>query len=68
MDEFERKVADILHNLNWLMKPHDSYAELIEAKDNRVVIRCIGHCAGCETDCVRIAFKDRLPDIDLIIQ
>jgi hypothetical protein len=68
MSEFEKKVYEILHNLNWLMKPHDSYTELVEARDNRVVIRCIGYCAECETDCVRIAFEERLPDIDLIIQ
>ena len=68
MSEFERQASEVLHNLNWLMEPHDSHAELIEAKDNKVVIRCVGHCADCETDCVRIAFSERMPGIELIIE
>jgi hypothetical protein len=68
MDEIEKKVIDVLHNLNWLMEAHDSFAELIEIQGNQVVIRCVGYCAECKTDCVGVAFKERIPDIELIIQ
>lgn len=68
MDKIEKQVCEVLHNLNWLMEPHDSLVELIEVKGNRVVIRSVGHCADCETDCIRIAFKERMPDIELIVQ
>jgi hypothetical protein len=68
MNEIARNVAEIIHNLNWLMEPHDSCVELIAIEGRRVVIRCIGHCADCETDCIGAAFKERGPDIELIIQ
>ncbi|MBI5408465.1 MAG: NifU family protein [Nitrospirae bacterium] len=68
MNEIERQVSEVLHNLNWLMEPHDSFVELIKVKGHTVILRCVGHCAGCETDCVRTAFKERMPDIELIIQ
>ncbi len=68
MDEIEKQVLEILHNLNWLMEPHDSYVELIEIKRNKVIIRCVGYCGKCETDCVGVAFKERMPDIELIRQ
>ncbi len=68
MNEIEKLVSDVLHNLNWLIEPHDSFVELIEVKGSRVVIRCVGSCAECETDCIGVAFKERMPDIELIIQ
>ncbi|MBI4848438.1 MAG: hypothetical protein HY808_07680 [Nitrospirae bacterium] len=68
MSELKRDVLEVLHNLNWLIEPHNSYVELIEVKGRSVVIRCVGHCADCETDCIRVAFKERMPDIKLIIQ
>jgi len=68
MSQIESEVSEVLRGLNWLMEPHDSHAELIEVKENKVIIRCVGHCAECETDCVRIAFKERMPGIELIIQ
>ncbi len=68
MSETKRRALAVLHNLNWLMEPHESYAELIGVDDSKVIIRCVGHCAECKTDCVRIAFKERMPDIELIIQ
>lgn len=66
MDEMEKQVMEVLHNLNWLLEAHDSFAELIEIKGNRVVIRCVGQCSECESDCVRVAFEERMPDIKLI--
>lgn len=68
MSDIERRALEVLHNLNWLMEPHESYAELIRVDDGSVVIRCVGYCAECKTDCVRIAFSERMPDIKLIIQ
>ena len=68
MSDLEKQVNEVLHNLNWLIEPHDSSVELIEVKGRRVVIRSVGDCANCETDCIRISFKERLPDIELIIQ
>ncbi len=68
MNDIEKKVFEVLHNLNWLMESHDSFAELIKVKGNKVVIRCIGYCAECEKNCVEAAFKERMPDIELIIR
>jgi Fe-S cluster biogenesis protein NfuA len=65
MDNIEQQVLEVLHNLNWLLEAHDSYTELVEIRGNTVVIRCIGHCRECETDCVGVAFKERMPDIEL---
>jgi Fe-S cluster biogenesis protein NfuA len=66
MSEIESRVIEVLHNLNWLMESHNSYAELVEIEGKKVVIRCIGSCAECETDCVGVAFNERMPDIELI--
>ena len=68
MNDLERQVNEILHNLNWLMEPHNSFVELIEVKGKRVLIRCVGHCTDCKTDCIGMAFRERLPDIKLIVQ
>ncbi len=68
MNDLERQVNEVLHNLNWLMEPHNSFVELVEIKGKTVIIRCVGYCADCETDCIRLAFKDRMPGIKLIVQ
>jgi hypothetical protein len=68
MNDLERQVSEVLHNLNWLMEPHESCVELIAIEGRKVVIRCVGHCADCETDCIGTAFRERMPDIELIIQ
>jgi Fe-S cluster biogenesis protein NfuA len=68
MDEIEKQVIEVLYNVNWLLESHDSSAELIGIKGNKVTIRCIGYCAKCESACVQVAFKERMPDIDLILQ
>lgn len=68
MNDIERRVQEVLHNLNWLLEAHNSYVELIEIKGNQVHIRCTGYCAQCETDCVGVAFKERMPDIELILK
>jgi Fe-S cluster biogenesis protein NfuA len=62
----EKQVREILHNLNWLLEPHDSSVELVNIRGKKVVIRAVGSCKKCETDCIGVAFKERLPDIKLV--
>ena len=68
MATIEQQVLEVLHNVNWMLEAHDSSAELVEVKGKTVIIRCIGACATCETDCVGVAFQERMPDIKLILQ
>ena len=68
MATIEQRVIEVLHNVNWMLEAHDSFAELIEVNGNTVVIKCTGACAGCETNCVGVAFEERMPDIVLILQ
>jgi len=60
------KVLEVLHNVNWLLESHDSFAELIEIKGNTVVIRCEGDCGECESDCVGVAFRENMPEVELV--
>ena len=64
----EKQVREILHNLNWLLEPHNSSVELVNIKGKKVVIRSVGSCEKCETDCIGTAFRERLPDIKLVRQ
>ncbi|RJR18151.1 MAG: hypothetical protein C4581_06675 [Nitrospiraceae bacterium] len=64
----EKQVLEILHNLNWLLEPHDSSVELVRIKGYKVVIRTAGSCDKCETDCIGTAFKERMPDVKLVRQ
>ena len=66
MDDIKKRVLEVLHNLNWLMESHNSFAELVEIRGRNVVVRTIGHCAECESGCVEVAFRERMPDIKLI--
>ena len=66
MNDIKQNVLEVLHNLNWLLEPHDSYAELVDIKDNKVTIRCVGACVTCETDCIGVTFKERMPHIELV--
>lgn len=67
MNNIENKVYDVLRHLNWLMEAHGSFAELIEIKGDKVVIRCAGYCAECETDCAGVVFGEWLPEMELIV-
>ena len=68
MNGTEKQVLEVLHNLNWLLEPHESSVELIAVEDEKVVIRCVGACISCENDCIGIAFQERMPHIELIRQ
>ena len=66
MNWTEKQVREVLHNLNWLLEPHDSSVELIKVEGKKVTIRCAGACIECETDCIGTAFKERMPHIELV--
>ncbi len=67
-NNIETRVNEVLHNLNWLLDAHDSSAELVKIKGYKVFIHCEGECATCETECIQVAFSERMPDIKLILQ
>ena len=68
MASIKQQVIEVLHNVNWMLEAHDSSAELVEVNGDTVVIRCIGACATCETNCVGVAFQERMPNIKIILQ
>jgi len=65
---YEEQIREILISLECILTAHDSCAELMEFKDNRAVIHCGGPCKQCDNRCIEDAIKDRLPDIDVVIQ
>ncbi|HYA11913.1 MAG TPA: hypothetical protein VEF37_02875 [Thermodesulfovibrionales bacterium] len=67
-NDTEEKIRKILNSLQCILTAHDSCAELIEFKDNRAVIYCGGPCIHCDNRCIEEAIKEKLPDIDVIIQ
>ena len=68
MDNLNEMVSDVLHNVNWMLESHNSSVELISIQGNKVIIHCEGHCSECETNCVRVAFRERLPQVELVFQ
>ncbi len=68
MEDIEKRVNEVLHNLNWLLEAHSSFVELVEIKGNIIVLHCTGHCAECETNCVGVAFQERIPEMKLEFQ
>jgi len=68
MRNIEKQVKEVLHNLDWLLESHDSSIELVKIDGMKVTISCEGACADCETNCVEVAFKERIPDIELVFQ
>ncbi len=68
MNGIKKQVIEVLHNLNWLLEPHNSSVELISVEVGKVIIRCTGACVECETDCIGTAFKERMPHVELIRQ
>jgi hypothetical protein len=64
----EEKIKEVLESLQCILTAHDSCAELIEVKGNRAVIYCGGPCVKCDNRCIEEAIKEKLPDIEVIIQ
>ena len=67
-NKIEARVRDVLHNLNWLLESHDSSAELIKIEGNKVFLLCTGECATCDTECIQVAFRERMPEVELILK
>ena len=68
MDKKEEKIREILNRLECILSAHDSCAELVEVKDNRAVINCVGPCLHCDNKCIEEAIKEKLPDIEVIVR
>ena len=68
MKDLKKKISEVLHNVNWMLEAHESFAELVDIHGNKVIIRCTGFCSECDTNCVETAFRERLPDIELVFQ
>jgi Fe-S cluster biogenesis protein NfuA len=68
MRDITEQVHEVLHNLDWLLEAHNSSVELVGIDGIKVTVRCLGACADCETNCVEVAFKERIPDIELVFQ
>lgn len=68
MGTIEKQVRDVLHNLNWLLEPHESSVELIGIQGKKIIIRSTGSCDTCETDCIGTAFRERIPGMKLVRQ
>ena len=67
-DEIKERIMKILDNLQCVLDKHEGCAELIEVKDNKVILYCGGQCAGCDNRCVESSIKDELPDVEVILQ
>jgi Fe-S cluster biogenesis protein NfuA len=67
-NDIEARVREVLHNLNWLLDAHDSSAELIKVEGNTVFLLCKGQCTSCETECIQVAFSERMPEVELVMQ
>lgn len=68
MDKTEEKIREILDSLQCILSAHDSCAELVEVKDSRAVINCVGPCIRCDNRCIEDAIKEKLPDLEVIIR
>jgi hypothetical protein len=64
----EEKIREILESLECILSAHDSCAELIEFKENKAVIYCGGPCMRCDNRCIEEAIREKLPDVEVIIQ
>jgi hypothetical protein len=64
----EQEIREILEGLDCILTAHDSCAELIEFRDNRAVIYCGRPCIQCDNRCIEGAIKEKLPDVEVIVQ
>jgi len=62
------KIKEILESLSCILTAHDSCAELTEFKDNKAFIYCGRPCIECDNKCIEGAIRDKLPDVEVIIQ
>jgi Fe-S cluster biogenesis protein NfuA len=68
LENSEEKIREILKSLQCILTAHESCAELVELRDNKAVIHCGGPCKQCDNRCIEEAIKEKLPDIEVIIQ
>jgi len=68
MDNLKKQVSDVLHSINWLLESHNSFVELTAIQGKKVIIHCEGYCSECETNCIELAFRERLPQVELVFQ
>jgi hypothetical protein len=68
MNNIEKQITEILDSMSLILDSHESSAEIVEIKGNRVVIQIIRQYADCDTNCIEDAIYEKLPDIDLIFQ
>ena len=64
----EKEIREILDSLQCILSAHDSCAELVEVKDDRAVINCIGPCLHCDNKCIEEAIKEKFPDIEVVLR
>jgi hypothetical protein len=64
----EREIRAILEGLECILTAHDSCAELAEFSNNRAVIYCGGPCLKCDNRCIEDAIREKLPDVEVVIQ
>ncbi len=67
-ERVKQEIRDILDGLECILTAHDSCAELVEYRNKRAVISCGGPCLKCDNRCIEGAIKDRLPDVEVIVQ
>lgn len=67
-DSSVKKIMEVLESLDCILTAHDSCAELIEFKDKRAVIHCGGPCMRCDNRCIEDAIKEKLPDVEVVLQ
>ncbi|MEK7307592.1 MAG: hypothetical protein AAB089_00805 [Nitrospirota bacterium] len=57
----KQQVLQILEGLELLLETHNSSAELVRIKDNKVTLHSEGQCADCDTNCIEQAFREKIP-------
>ncbi len=64
----KKQILEILDSLGWLLDSHDSFAELVEIKDNKVILQGGGQCLDCDSNCIEVAFREQLPGIEVMFR
>ncbi len=68
MNNARKDIEEILNSLKWLLDAHDSFAELVEIKGNTAFLQSGGQCLDCESNCIKEALKEKIPDIKIVFQ